>query len=943
MQKWISVSCAAAVGSERRQRESRPRDFSVTAAASVSSIVESIRPSGLSEKESWALIRQTVDAIQDWIMNIDGGDQEQAQRELFTADDLMCDTSGKIHFANLFPPSSSSSSSSSMLRRTRLFKSGQEALTRELESTAVASLGKIVLRSLRRNQVSESLLHLLDQMTTAAAGESGHPTPPLLTVLQTLSEEWPKRSLAEQWSAPRVIAQLCKDTLNRRSHRDNCHIGMKSASCVDVKQTNGKAKRTLSPSLHRQVSRAAEQREDSHYKIEFSRLDTDESSPSPQQSPSSADSDGGEAKETKVGKSRYRRSLSGGIAAAAGSLHGCEKAVVGRRNLEAEDAADYENVLFLQRGRNGELLRSVQNLSKGQTRSSAQLNGTIGGALMSGFSSSAIRSRRKGSSSDGGGVWGVWGEGPQLTALPPPPPAGATTVGQRPGEVSSPSIITATSSTSNPFPPPPRDPPASSAVVRRKPSGRLLYRVVRPLAVVTPTPSPATKRCVGPEFVVMSAVARPIVLDLSRPASSSAVAAAALARVTLLDGRAILARVSPQSATAGELLDRVLSETDIKEAGNFCLAIRGDREGDVCEYWPLANDCKLSKVSPPGWGGARGARERRGRDAQSESDPLQLFLRFRFLPNSVDADLRDPNNKHQVYLQLRRDLLSGVCRTSLDNLQRLAGLAMHTEFGDFAEDVHGDRYFLPEHYLPPAAVAAMGGEAAARSSCVKLHRARRGQSQTAAELAFCREARSAMQDYGCHLFAVRESKRRNEADKGRRGRRHVGIHGGGISLFATAANALEHHRLLASHAWRDIARIQYDKNRFQLTVRQCGASGEDSSAATKLKFYVTEVKAKVMFDLSSAHHQRYLQGKWDGHPAASMLESPLLSGSDDANRRKKRKLQPTEGDNVTDTPMASDYHSVRYCNPREKSASIKSLTNKLRAKDKFSHEKLYVR
>ena len=31
-----------------------------------------------------------------------------------------------------------------------------------------------------------------------------------------------------------------------------------------------------------------------------------------------------------------------------------------------------------------------------------------------------------------------------------------------------------------------------------------LYRVVKPLAEIAPAPSPATKRCVGPEFVVMS-------------------------------------------------------------------------------------------------------------------------------------------------------------------------------------------------------------------------------------------------------------------------------------------------------------------------------------------------------------------------------------------------------------------------------------------------------
>ncbi len=99
---------------------------------------------------------------------------------------------------------------------------------------------------------------------------------------------------------------------------------------------------------------------------------------------------------------------------------------------------------------------------------------------------------------------------------------------------------------------------SSSNRVRRNPSR--LYRVVRPLAQVTPTPSPATKRCVGPEFVVMAAASEesgPVFLDLSR--RHQAAGAAREATVVMLGGQRIVARVSPHSVTAGEVLDNVLS------------------------------------------------------------------------------------------------------------------------------------------------------------------------------------------------------------------------------------------------------------------------------------------------------------------------------------------------------------------------------------------------
>ena len=58
-----------------------------------------------------------------------------------------------------------------------------------------------------------------------------------------------------------------------------------------------------------------------------------------------------------------------------------------------------------------------------------------------------------------------------------------------------------------------------SGAVRRNPSR--LYRVVRPLTEVTHAPSPATKRCIGPEFVVVGE-SDPVTLDLHCAQSRSA-------------------------------------------------------------------------------------------------------------------------------------------------------------------------------------------------------------------------------------------------------------------------------------------------------------------------------------------------------------------------------------------------------------------------------------
>ncbi len=108
---------------------------------------------------------------------------------------------------------------------------------------------------------------------------------------------------------------------------------------------------------------------------------------------------------------------------------------------------------------------------------------------------------------------------------------------------------------------------ARSSSVSRNPSR--LYRVVRPLASVTPTPSPATKRCVGPEFVVMAAASEqaPVYLDLASgralgmggSSRSQTTMGPVRAEVLMLSGQRIVCAVSPTSTTAGEVLDNVLS------------------------------------------------------------------------------------------------------------------------------------------------------------------------------------------------------------------------------------------------------------------------------------------------------------------------------------------------------------------------------------------------
>ena len=369
-----------------------------------------------------------------------------------------------------------------------------------------------------------------------------------------------------------------------------------------------------------------------------------------------------------------------------------------------------------------------------------------------------------------------------------------------------------------------------------------LYRVVKPLAEIAAAPSPATKRCIGPEFVVMSMEKEAVHLDLCTHHSKKDMLMVKDVEVIMLNGQKWIVQVNPLNITAGEVLDNILREQDITESSVFALSLK---LGSANEFCPLSNDLKLSKIAPQGWKDSciGGKNHPHNNNQLWPHPPFVLYQRFRFLPRDLDQQLKDPKNKHQLYLQFRSDVLSGRYRMPVNLHLSIAAMALQVEFGDFSEDVHGDDYFMLEHYVPKHVVDQLG-ISEAKSCLERLHRGYLGQSQSKTELKFIREIQD-LSDFGFHLFEVQLEKSENS----RRSRRLLGVHIEGIFLFETSCDFAQSHKVLASFFWHKIHRIQYDKTRFQLLV---GDSGEGSQ---KLKFYVSETKAKLLFDLSSCHHQ----------------------------------------------------------------------------------------
>ena len=135
-----------------------------------------------------------------------------------------------------------------------------------------------------------------------------------------------------------------------------------------------------------------------------------------------------------------------------------------------------------------------------------------------------------------------------------------------------------------------------------------------------------------------------------------------------------------------------------------------------------------------------------------------------------------------------------------------------------------------------------------------------GQSQSKTEIKFCKELQR-HGNYGFHFFKVFTDKKLQHS-------KLLGIHIQGIFLFDATKELSVAHLVQASFFWHKITRIQYDSGKFHLLVQD----DHDKSKSQKFKYYAEECKSKVMFDVSSAHHQHSNQIRLNAKMVSKRLQ-----------------------------------------------------------------------
>ncbi|XP_006036283.1 tyrosine-protein phosphatase non-receptor type 14 isoform X1 [Alligator sinensis] len=284
-----------------------------------------------------------------------------------------------------------------------------------------------------------------------------------------------------------------------------------------------------------------------------------------------------------------------------------------------------------------------------------------------------------------------------------------------------------------------------------------------------------------------------------------------VARIRLLDSNVIECTLSVES-TGQECLEIVAQRLELRETHYFGLWF-------------------LSKSQQARW--VELEKPLKKQLDKFANEPL-LFFGVMFYVPSVSR-LQQEATRYQYYLQVKKDVLDGRLRSSLDQGIRLAGLAVQADFGDHNQFESHD--FLREYILFP--MDWTQDEAVLEELTQKVaqeHRAHCGIPAADAELMYIKEVER-LDGFGLESFPVKDN-HGNDI--------HFGIFFMGIFIRNRIGRPI-------TYRWNDIGNIAHNKSTIVLEL---------INKEENVLFHTDDIEnAKYISRLFAARHKFYKQNK----------------------------------------------------------------------------------
>lgn len=276
-----------------------------------------------------------------------------------------------------------------------------------------------------------------------------------------------------------------------------------------------------------------------------------------------------------------------------------------------------------------------------------------------------------------------------------------------------------------------------------------------------------------------------------------------LCKVLVLDGTEHEFEIA-KSARVQDLFDAVCLKLELVEKDYFGLTYE---EKKAAKFW-LNSSKKLSKYVTNG---------------------LWVFsFEVKFYPPDPFT-LQHEVTRYQLFLQLRRDILSEKLPCSFVTLSLLGSYAVQSELGDYDPSKNGKGFqYLKDISFAPKQTQELLEKVA------ELHITHRGQSPSETENEYLSNAKN-LSLYGVHMHNAKDSGNEDV---------QIGVCAAGLLIFK---NRLRIHRFV----WPKIIKISYKRNVFTIRIRPA----EHERAESTLDFKLPNVKlAKRLWKLAVEHH-----------------------------------------------------------------------------------------
>ncbi|XP_053668060.1 uncharacterized protein LOC128718460 [Anopheles marshallii] len=413
----------------------------------------------------------------------------------------------------------------------------------------------------------------------------------------------------------------------------------------------------------------------------------------------------------------------------------------------------------------------------------------------------------------------------------------------------------------------------------------------------------------GPEFIVNSHSA-PKSIDLTDAKTQHR----RIVTILLLNGTKVNVTCNPTTTLARHIFEAILRQEGLGE--NFFLGLCALIGGDFV-FLPL--DLKIYKVAPQIW-----INTSKKSTPMVENVVFMLYVRIKFfLPTLRGVSCVE--SRHLLYLQLRKSILERQILCAEDDLIALGGLALQSEIGSFKEHMKYSEYFTISHYLPEE-VYRKKRELARYLRNAHFHK--RGLHQREAEHNFIRYVQE-LKEYGLHLYSASWA-----TGEGMTLDVYVAISLAGVAIFErnvryqprgsqeqqecrNGKNSFMRH-LYAFFDWLEIENICFSKHAFCVVVRRSETLGSKSDKnLVKYKLRMDGRKSYFAFNLASEHHKFYMKLRNSFisiKTLASELNIPIeqqpnggstMSSTDEDGRKKRTVSELIDGNHRPSPDPAS--------------------------------------